>query len=346
MQVKDLFRVIVERVSAGEDTVLATILAETGSSPRSAGAHLLAGRGGRICGTIGGGAVEHSAIQAAGKLLEQGRSLRKTYTLRPNEREELGMLCGGDVEVFLQCIRGGDEKTAALFRECCSRLETKDENLWLFIDVTCPDSWAMALCGPDLPLAGMELDEAAVRELCGNRPVLREFGGRLVYAEPVNCAGKVFIFGAGHVAQALAPVLGSTGFRYVIFDNRSEFLDPRLFPGAHDLILGDFERIDEKISVTPNDYIVIVTHAQDLAVLRQLVCRPWAYLGLIGSKTKVAAVRGQLAGEGAGAGKGLLDNLGRISAPIGLKIRSETPEEIAVSIAAEMILRRAELRGR
>lgn len=341
MHVKDMFKIMAKQTSAGENIILATIVAETGSSPRSAGAHMLVGRDGRICGTIGGGAVEYGAIQTAQKLLEQGQSLRKTYTLRPNDREELGMLCGGDVEVYMQYIRGNDEKAAALFRECCARLETKDENLWLFIDITDPNGWLMALYGPDLPLAGMELDPAGIKALCRNKPLLLQTGGRIVYGEPVNFAGKVFIFGAGHVAQALAPVLGSVGFRYVIFDNRAEFLDPGLFPGAYDLVPGDFERLDEKIRVTPNDYIVIITHAHDLVVLRQLVSRPWAYLGVIGSKTKVAEIKRHLIGEGVGE-----TQLDTINAPIGIKIRSETPEEIAVSITAELILRRAERRNR
>lgn len=339
MHIKDMFKIMAERTGAGEDTALATIVAETGSSPRSAGTRMLVNRDGRICGTIGGGEAEYRAIQAAQKLLEQGRSLRKTYTLRPNDQEDLGMLCGGEVDVYLQYIPGGDAKAAALFRECCARLETKDEDLWLLMDLTDPDAWTMALCGPDLPLTGMALDGATLKTLCGNKPVLRETGGRIVYGEPLNRAGTVFVFGAGHVARALAPVLASLGFRYVIFDSRAEFLDPAAFPGARELILGDFERIDETLRITANDYIVIITHARDLAVLRQIVSRPWAYLGLIGSKNKIAEVRRRLLGEGVSEAA-----LSRMNAPIGLKIRSETLEEIAVSIAGELILRRAERR--
>jgi xanthine dehydrogenase accessory factor len=249
------------------------------------------------------------------------------------------MLCGGEVDVYLQYIRGGDEQAAALFRECRARLESRDEDLWLLIDLTAPDAWTMALCGPDLPLTGMDLDQAALTALCRNKAALRETGGRLIYGEPVNFAGTVFVFGAGHVAQALAPVLASTGFRYAVFDSRAEFLDPGLFPGASNLVLGDFERIDETLHITANDYIVIITHARDLAVLRQLVSRPWAYLGVIGSANKVAEVRRRLMAEGVSEAE-----FSRMNAPIGLKIRSETPEEIAVSIAAELILRRAERR--
>jgi xanthine dehydrogenase accessory factor len=160
-----------------------------------------------------------------------------------------------------------------------------------------------------------------------------------LYGEPINFAGKVFIFGGGHVAQALAPVLSTLGFRCVIFDNRKEFAGRGLFPAAYDVIAGDYGDIYKYIETGPNDYMVIVTHAYDLVVLQQLISRPHAYTGVIGSKKKIAALKQQL-GSG-GIGGEILDSL---SAPIGLPIHSETPEEIAISIAAEMIQRRAEKR--
>jgi xanthine dehydrogenase accessory factor len=142
------------------------------------------------------------------------------------------------------------------------------------------------------------------------------------------------------VAQALAPVLSTVGFRCVIFDNREEFVTRELFPCAYDLIVGDYDHIDEKITVTSCDYIVIVTHAYDLVVLRQVLDKNCVYIGVIGSKTKAASVKQQLLREGVSE-----ETLNGINAPIGLRIKSETPEEIAVSIAGEMILRRAEKRS-
>jgi xanthine dehydrogenase accessory factor len=191
----------------------------------------------------------------------------------------------------------------------------------------------------------MELSGDDIRELARNKEVLIRKGGRRVYGEPVNFAGKVFIFGGGHVAQALAPVLNSVGFRCVIFDNREEFVSRELFPDALDLITGDYDHIEEKfternLTVSSRDYIVIVTHAYDLAVLRQITGKNCAYVGVIGSKTKAAALKQQLIQEGVSR-----ETLDKINTPIGLRIKSETPEEIAVSIAGEMILRRAERRA-
>jgi xanthine dehydrogenase accessory factor len=339
MHIKDLFTVILEKTRAGEDTVLATIVAEAGSSPRSAGAHMLVDKTGRICGTIGGGPVEYKSLQYARQLLEGQESRRKTYRLYRNDEEELGMLCGGDVDIYFQFIKGGDEKTVALMKQCLTRLE-KDGDLWLFIDLTDPADWTMALYGADAPLEGMNLGNDAIKALTRNKGVVIKTGDRRIYGEPINFAGKVFIFGAGHVAQARTPVLAGVGFRCVIYDNREEFVSRELFPAAYDLIIGDYNNIEEKIGIGARDYIVIVTHAFDLVVLRQIISKNCIYTGVIGSKTKIAMVKQQLIREGVSE-----ETLNKINAPIGLRIRSETPEEIAVSIAGEMILRRAEARA-
>jgi xanthine dehydrogenase accessory factor len=343
MKLRDLFGALLNKTEAGEDTVLVTIVAEAGSGPRSAGAHLLAGREGRITGTIGGGALEYAALGLAGELLARRQSGRKTYRLYPNDGEDLGMLCGGDVEVYFRFIPGGDPGIIGLAGELLRRLE-RDEDAWLFADLGGPGddgaaAGAIALYSPGEPLRGLELGEGELGALARNRAVLLESGGRRLYGEPVNFAGKALIFGGGHVAQALAPLLDSVGFRCVIFDNREEFVRAELFPTAYGLIAGDYGDLFRFTGVGPRDYLIIATHGFDIPVLRQLIRRDWAYLGLIGSKRKIAAVKERLVAEGVEGEK-----LMRINAPIGLPIHSETPEEIAVSIAGELIRRRAELR--
>jgi xanthine dehydrogenase accessory factor len=221
-----------------------------------------------------------------------------------------------------------------------ARLE-KDEDLWLFIDLTSPDDWTMALySGDSLFPKEMKLGGEDIKALARNKAVLVRKGERRIYGEPASFAGRVFIFGGGHVAQALVPVLDSVGFRCVVFDDREEFVSRDLFPGALELVTGCYDHIEEKVTVSPRDYIVIMTHARDLAVLRQVIGKDCAYLGVIGSKTKAAALKQQLEREGVSE-----ETLGAIHIPIGLDIKSETPEEIAVSIAGEMILRRAERRA-
>jgi xanthine dehydrogenase accessory factor len=275
MHIKDLFAIILEKTSVGEDTILATIVAEVGSSPRSAGSHMLVGKDGRICGTIGGGTVEYKSIQFAQNLLERQQSRRKTYRLHRNDEEELGMVCGGDVDIYFQFIAGEDEKTIALLKKCSALME-HDEDLWLFIDLTYPTDWTMTLYGANIPVEGMELRDNDIKALARNKGVMIKTGDRRIYGEPVNFAGKVFIFGAGHVAQALVPVLASVGFRCVIYDNREEFVSRELFPTAFDLIIGDYNDVG-KLGIASRDYIVIVTHAFDMVVLRQVISKNCAY---------------------------------------------------------------------
>jgi xanthine dehydrogenase accessory factor len=338
MKPQELFTALLNAAGTGEDTVAATIIAEAGSSPRSAGARMLSGRDGRICGTIGGGALEYQALQTAREHLTLRTSGHKTYHLHPNNEEDLGMLCGGDLEIFFQFIPGGDPPTLRLIQDLLRRLE-QDTDTWLLMDISSPAAWTMTPYTPGTALTGIELTPDELRTLTRGKPVLLESGKRRLYAEPLNTAGKVLIFGGGHVAQALEPLLSTLSFRCVIFDNRQEYAQPNLFPTAHRLITGDYHTIFRHVDIHPRDYIIIATHAFDLPVLRQVIQKNCAYLGVIGSKAKAAAVKQQLRAEGVSEGK-----IAAINAPIGLRIRSETPEEIAVSIAGELILHRAEQR--
>jgi xanthine dehydrogenase accessory factor len=222
-------------------------------------------------------------------------------------------------------------------QQCLTRLEN-DVDIWLFIDITSPSNWVMGFYGKGFQLNGTGLNDEDVKALFRNKAGLVEIKNRLIYSGPISNTGRVFIFGAGHVTQALQPLLASTDFRCVVFDDRAELLNSGLFPDAHSLIHGDFHNIGEKVTINSQDYIIIATYNCDIAVLRQLISKNWAYLGLIGSKNKIAAAKEQLLKEGVCAEK-----LSAINAPIGLNIRSETPEEIAVSIAGKLILHRAEL---
>jgi xanthine dehydrogenase accessory factor len=339
MILKDLFATILEKTNAGDDTELVTIVAEIGSSPRSAGSHMLVDESGRVCGTIGGGTFEYKALQLAQNLVARQKSQRKTYRLHANDEEDLGMACGGDVEVYFQFFPGHDERTVTIMKECLAALEL-DEDVWLFIDLTNATDWSMALYRNNAPPRGMDLSDDVVRALARNKGVTVKTADRRLYGEPINFAGKVFIFGGGHCTQALQPVLTTVGFRCVVFDNREEFVTRELFPTADDLFVGDYDAISEKLTIGSNDYIVIMTHAYDVAVLRQVISKDCVYIGVIGSKAKIAAVKSQLISEG--ISEAALD---KMNAPIGLRIRSETPEEIAISIAGELILRRAEIRA-
>ena len=338
MTMQELFSTILARCKAGEDTVLVTVTSHAGSIPRSAGAHMLVAKAGRLCGTIGGGKVEYESILLAQELLTRKTSRSKAFILHPNEIEDLGMICGGDVDTYLQFIQGRDDRFISLMEECLAGLD-RDANLWLFTDFTDEAAWSMTLYQPGDEPAGFSRE--ALKKLAQSSALLCEVEGRRIYSEPVNFAEKAVIFGGGHVAQELAPVLAHVGFRCAVFDDRSEFVSRDLFPTAAALVLGDFNRIGEAITLTPRDYAVVVTrgHVFDAIAEKHAIEQKCTYIGVIGSKTKVASVRTRLMAEGVPQ-----EALDRVYSPIGIAIDAETPEEIAISIAAQMIQHRTQLR--
>ena len=186
-----------------------------------------------------------------------------------------------------------------------------------------------------------ELDETMLRPWLTSSAVYRK-GEPSYYVEPISRAGRVYVFGGGHVGKALVPVLANVGFRVAVFDNRKDFAKPENYPAAEQVIFGDYYHIEEKVHITERDYVTIMTpgHQADREVLLQAMKSPACYVGCIGSRHKLAATYKYLMENGIPEAE-----LSRIHAPIGITIFAETPEEIAISIAAELIRHRAELAG-
>lgn len=160
-------------------------------------------------------------------------------------------------------------------------------------------------------------------------------GGQLeVFIEPLEPQPAVLIFGAGHISKSLCQVAGLAGFRTTVIDDRESFANRERFPMADEVLAGEYEEIFGKLEVNRSSYLVIVTrgHRDDMRVLRWAVTTPARYVAMIGSKRKVLSVVRELEKEGIPAG-----SFARVSAPMGLDIGALTPEEIAVSVAAEMI---------
>ena len=315
----------------GEDLVLVTVVASSGATPRGAGARMLIGPQGRIVGTIGGGAVEYRSEQIAREVLASRSSLGHQFSLTRDDVQNLGMICGGNVTVFFHFLPAGDPAAIALAEEAEERF-AKGQDFWLVSDLA---------AGGCLRLADKSDPELAA--CLARHPQRIQTEGKDLYIEQIASSGKVYIFGGGHVAQELVPVLAHVGFSCVVMDDREEFAKPELFPGAKQVILGDFRRIGDYLSIGEEDYVCVMTrgHAFDTLVQAQVLkCAP-CYCGVIGSRHKAAGVRKMLSQE-----YGLSDaELDRVTTPIGLDIKGETPAEIAISIAAQMILVRAERSG-
>lgn len=168
---------------------------------------------------------------------------------------------------------------------------------------------------------------------CGETGMVK-IGDTDIFVEMYLKNPHLILLGGGHVSCPVAHIAKMLGFQVTVMDDRAEFVTSERFPEADELILGSFEELSEKIPAYENAYYVIVTrgHAGDSLCARQILTRPYAYLGMIGSRTKVKLTREKLLEEGFSAEK-----LDTIHAPIGLPIGGQTPEEIAVSIIAEMV---------
>lgn len=287
--------------------------------------------GGRTLGTIGGGNVEYEAQRLAAELLECGGCALRRFRFVQGDAASLGMVCGGDVAVRFQHLSAGDAHVIAVLRDL---MEASAGNLdtWLVLNLR-EDDAAMGTADRNGP-RHLEHPPEDLPALLGNRPALSD--GWLTI--PMVRAGRVYIFGGGHVSRALVPAIAAVGFRPVVYDDRPEFADPALFPRAESVLSGDFTTIGEQVTLTADDYVVIMTrgHQADYEVLEQTLRSGVKYLGCIGSKKKLALCRERLLAAGFTAGE-----YARVHAPIGLPIGAETPEEIAVSVAAELIAVRA-----
>jgi len=169
-------------------------------------------------------------------------------------------------------------------------------------------------------------DASSDKPICG--------GSSDVFIEPILPSATLYIFGAGHVGQVLAEFAKIVGLRVVVIDDRVEFANKERFPEADEVLMTDYKKVEDKLRLLPNSYVVIVTHGHknDLEVLKSFVERDLKYIGMIGSKKKVEEVFKTL--EKDGVPERLLK---KVHAPIGIDIGAETPAEIAVSIIAEII---------
>ncbi len=210
---------------------------------------------------------------------------------------------------------GGGRLEAAVIKEALETLAAGS-----------PRSVHHDLTGPEAPEVGM---------ICG--------GTVEIYLEPILSGPKVFLFGGGHVSLPVARISKMAGFRVAVIDERPEFANRERFPEAEEVIAEEFSSALKKLKTHRESYLVILTrgHAYDQEVLEWALSTEARYIGMIGSQKKVETVFSNLKGKGISA-----ERLGSVHAPIGLDIGGKTPEEIAVSIVAEMIQERRKGKGR
>jgi len=351
--VREILDETLRMLESCEEFALVKVSADSGSTPRAAGAEMLVRRDGSIVGTIGGGLLELTMMKAAGEAIERRRWLLTGMGLTGTDvRRADEMLCGGAVDVLITYVPAGDPALLEVCRAAAAAVRDRRRG-WLFTILPAGDSAApesadggleRCLLLDDGTVAGALQDAAVLRATLGSlalhgSAVLPD--GRSVLVEPFEPAATVVICGGGHVGQALAPVAVALGFGVVVIDDRAEFADSRRFTGATAMHL-PFAGALERAGVDAHCYVVIVTrgHVHDVDVLRQALRSPARYVGLMASRGKRARVWAALREEGFTE-----TELARVHSPIGLEIGAETPAELAISIAAELIRVRAGAEG-
>mgnify|MGYP003217503629 CR=1 FL=1 len=201
---RTLFQTIKQQFLEGNDLVLVSVTASSGSTPRGAGSRMLVGKNGRISGTIGGGAVEYRAECMALDILEKKESCEHEFRLNHKDVENIGMICGGDVTAFFQYLDHNDPLTTS----------------------------GVSLYSPACGLIGTANVPSSVLSSLSLKPHRYHSEDYDLFSEQIGTSGTVYVFGGGHVSQKLVPILASVDFRCVVLDDRPEFTNPALFPGA------------------------------------------------------------------------------------------------------------------
>jgi xanthine dehydrogenase accessory factor len=332
-----------ELLQAGRAFALVTLVADQGSTPRAAGAEMLVREDGSIAGTIGGGLIEHSMMQAAAGALAERRSRRARADLSGADLTSADkMVCGGAAEVLITYVAPGDTELLAV----CSALRTARDagrRAWYVAAPLGDDAAAVEHCAldEDGAVTGAAVcDAAALRGLtavAALHGVATLPDGRTAVLERVEPPALAVVCGAGHVGTEVAPLLARLGFRVVVVDDREEFAAAARFPDAR-VVTRPFEGALAAVGVDERAYVVVVTrgHVHDLDVLQQALRLGARYVGVMASRSKRA--RMQTALREAGFGE---QAIAGVHSPIGLPIGAETPAELAVSIAAEIVQVRA-----
>ncbi|MDB4955948.1 MAG: xanthine dehydrogenase accessory protein XdhC [Myxococcales bacterium] len=306
----DLFAVALHALDSGRGVAIAAVTGASGSTPRHLGARMVVAADGEQWGTIGGGRIEALVFEAA-KEVAGGAAAR---VVRQHLVRDLAMCCGGSMEVAIT--------PAAASRDVIAKLAGARQAQVL---VTPLDGGPLSVRSP------RDGDPVA------HQPVVQ--GDELV--ERVGASERAIVFGLGHVGRTLGPLLANLGFTVIVCDDgETGAID--LSPAWAQQVIDSFDGVEIERRLGgfgANDYLLIVTrdHAIDQKLLEQLIGRTdVGYLGMIGSRGKVGRFRKRL------EAKGLFDETtwARLRAPIGLDLGAETPEEIAVAIAAELVARR------
>ncbi|MEJ7812253.1 MAG: XdhC family protein [Gemmatimonadaceae bacterium] len=350
------------RLAAGAGRgALATVARRRGSLPMSRSAKMLVTADGARMGTVGGGCLEAEIVERALSVAGSGQPALTAHTLTAELAGDYGLTCGGRADMFIEPVYS--DPTLALVHAECAALLARGERA---VVVTSLD-WtagvrkllvvardradvgvgtpamreAAALLGPASEEPLLRLADGDDAHEAGNSVAVLRDGrpGAALLVEPLVGPPRLVVFGGGHVGASVAEAAAFAGWRVTVVDDRAEFADPARLPFAERTLVCDFGALPPTLGIDAGTYVVVATrgHQHDALVVDQVARGDVRYLGMLGSRRKVALTWRMLEGWGVPG-----DRLAHIHAPVGLPIGADTPEEIAVSVVAEMIAVRRE----
>jgi xanthine dehydrogenase accessory factor len=303
-----VFQALAEAARSGESVALGIITGVKGSSPQKVGAKALFHRDGRIKGTLGGGCLEAEIQQRAIQSLRTGESTTFDLLLDHDFGWDDGLICGG--KVFGVILPNAQKAGEQFWNELAERKTTL--------------AWEVQ---PDFKIARSHLSPHTSP----------------LYRETVTAPCALWIAGAGHIAQAVAPLALQLDFNVTVFDDRPALANYDFFPDEVTLKVGEWEKLASLPLPDVPSFALIVTrgHRHDAFVLKDWIHKPFLFLGMIGSARKARTIFNHFAEEKIATA----EEMARVVCPVGVKIRSQSVPEIAVSIMAQFIEKRAELVG-
>ena len=359
---KDFFISLYEYLEKKQPVLLATIIFQHGSSPRGTGARMALTTDGHQIGTIGGGRLEAILQERFDELIASKTATILNFTLSESEAANLEMICGGSISVLVDPILPENAELFNLYERISHTIITQKQG-WLFSQLpSANEDIAPKKCfiTPEKEILGSWLPEVEFIERIPEKLIFEkceiQFSNidlkstqmitvdhHRFFLEPIGQHSTVYIVGAGHIAQKLAPLTTMVGFQTFVLDDREDFISRDRFPSVDEcILLEDFEHVFQNLPIDSQSYVVVVTrgHQFDKSVLRQSLETKANYIGMIGSRRKIKLTFEALLNGGVSEAK-----LAQVHSPIGLNIGAETPEEIAVSIVAELIQVRSQARS-
>jgi len=300
--------------------MLATIVERVGSAPRGVGTAMVVAQSGALTGTVGGGSMEHRARQDALELLSENTCAIHSYDIHADASGSAAgrvtilfrSFSGEAGEELSKLIRISLESAREAYLVCELANGYTQESSLLSFEQLC------SVCGLSCPPEEAILTDGEPRWLI----------------EPILPVPRVVLFGGGHVAQCMARQLALLAYRIWVVEDREAFARQELFPMAERVILSDYDQVEPLLSISKRDHGIVMSrgHETDEQILCWLLRSEADYIGCIGSRRKIAQIREHLLAKGLSQAQ-----IERLHAPIGLDIGAETPAQIAVSVAAELI---------